>query len=60
MLGTVWVGQGVGIIKGSFMTGSVTWLVIGVGVDLVATALLLAPRLISRNKGDQEEVSKRG
>ncbi|MFN2463959.1 MAG: hypothetical protein ABR573_08680 [Candidatus Dormibacteria bacterium] len=29
LLGLVWTGQGIGIIKGSFMTGSAFWLVVG-------------------------------
>ena len=29
LVGLVWVGQGAGLIKGSFMTGSGMWLVIG-------------------------------
>lgn len=45
LLGSVWVGQGLGYIKGSFMTGSTTWLLIGIAVDVLALALLLAPRL---------------
>ena len=26
LVGAVWIGQGAGLIKGSFMTGSPTWL----------------------------------
>jgi hypothetical protein len=29
LVGGVWIGQGAGLIKGSFMTGSPTWLAIG-------------------------------
>ena len=29
LVGGVWIGQGAGFIKGSFMTGSQTWLAIG-------------------------------
>ena len=29
LVGGVWIGQGAGFIKGSFMTGSRTWLAIG-------------------------------
>jgi hypothetical protein len=29
LVGGVWIGQGACLIKGSFMTGSPTWLVIG-------------------------------
>ena len=44
ILGGVWIGQGLNLIPGSFMTGSQTWLAIGlivaaVGVGMLATAL---------------------
>lgn len=29
LVGAVWIGQGLGLIKGSFMTGSTVWAVIG-------------------------------
>jgi hypothetical protein len=29
LLGVVWIGQGVGLIRGSFMTGHIEWSVIG-------------------------------
>jgi len=29
LVGLVWTGQGIGLIKGSFMTGSGLWLVVG-------------------------------
>ena len=29
LLGGVWTGQGAGVIRGSFMTGSGFWLVVG-------------------------------
>jgi carbonic anhydrase/acetyltransferase-like protein (isoleucine patch superfamily) len=42
--GAVWVGQGMNLIPGSFMTGDRTWLFIGLvvavaGVVLVSTGL---------------------
>ena len=39
LLGLVWLGQGLGFIKGSFMTGQATWAV--VGGTLVGLALAL-------------------
>jgi hypothetical protein len=44
LVGGVWIGQGAGLIKGSFMTGSPTWLAIGllclvIGVFLVFLAV---------------------
>jgi hypothetical protein len=48
-VGLVWLGQGTGLIKGSFMTGEALWAVIG-GVLLVLGLALLASawRLRSR------------
>jgi hypothetical protein len=40
LVGGVWIGQGAGLIKGSFMTGSPTWLAIGV-LCLVAGLFLI-------------------
>lgn len=37
LLGLVWVGQGFGVIKGSFMTGSGLWA--GIGSVLVAVSV---------------------
>jgi hypothetical protein len=48
LVGGVWIGQGAGLIKGSFMTGSPTWLAIGllclvVGVFLIFLAVRRRP-----------------
>jgi uncharacterized membrane protein SirB2 len=40
LVGGVWIGQGAGWIKGSFMTGSATWLAIGL-LCLVAGLFLI-------------------
>ena len=40
LTGLVWIGQGLGYIKGSFMTGEVLWFWIGVGCAVVGAALL--------------------
>jgi hypothetical protein len=37
LLGLVWLGQGLGLIKGSFMTGSGLWG--GIGAVLVAASV---------------------
>ena len=39
LVGIVWLGQGLGFIEGSFMTGSLFWA--AVGVVLLAGAVLL-------------------
>lgn len=49
LVGFVWIGQGVGIIEGSFMTGEAVWAVIGavclaLGAMLLLTTLRASPR----------------
>ncbi len=41
LLGAVWIGQGVGVIKGSFMTGQSLWAWIGAGCLIVGAALIV-------------------
>ena len=40
VVGAVWIGQGVGLIHGSFMTGESAWAVIGAIAVMFALALL--------------------
>ena len=40
LVGAVWVGQGLGYIKGSFMTGDMHWFWIGAGMIVVGLVLL--------------------
>jgi len=40
-VGVIWIGQGVGTIRGSFMTGRLFWAVVGV-LCLIAGLALLA------------------
>lgn len=44
LLGGLWTLQGVGVIGGSFMTGSRLWLVIGLILVVAGVALLLRRR----------------
>jgi hypothetical protein len=39
LIGLVWIGQGAGLLPGSFMTGDPTWLGIGLVVGVVGLAL---------------------
>lgn len=39
LLGVVWIGQGLGYIKGSFMTGDMKWFWIGCVMVVVGVAL---------------------
>ena len=41
IVGIVWVGQGVGVIHGSFMTGEAVWAVIGAALVVVGAFLVL-------------------
>ncbi len=41
LVGLVWTLQGLGIIRGSFMTGSTKWFVIGLVMDVVGILLLV-------------------
>jgi hypothetical protein len=49
LLGGLWTLQGVGLVGGSFMTGSRLWLVIGLILVVAGVALLL--RLGRRPRG---------
>jgi hypothetical protein len=42
LVGLVWVGQGLGYIKGSFMTGDMKWFWIGSVMVVVGLAVGLA------------------
>ena len=57
LIGALWIGQGSGVIPGSFMTGDRTWLGIGlavacVGVVLVYIALQRPRPNWRRNRGE--------
>ena len=41
LLGLVWVGQGIGLLPGSFMSGDLTWAVVGIVIALFGLALIL-------------------
>lgn len=49
-VGVVWIGQGVGLIGGSFMTGQAVWAVIGAVAALFGLALIRGARR-GRNDG---------
>lgn len=39
LIGAVWIGQGLGYIRGSFMTGDIHWFWIGSAVGVVGVAV---------------------
>ena len=41
LVGIVWIGQGLNVIKGSAMTGSNFWAFVGVALLIVAGAILV-------------------
>ena len=53
IVGVVWIGQGIGLIEGSFMTGEAVWAVIGAIAVLMAAALLIGVQRERRARGDQ-------
>ena len=48
LLGGLWTLQGLGVVGGSFMTGSTTWLVIGLVVVAAGVFLLTRRRSLRR------------
>jgi hypothetical protein len=48
LVGLVWVGQGAGMIPGSFMTGDPFWLVAGLALLAIAVTYAAWPRLRRR------------
>lgn len=53
LVGLVWIGQGLGYIKGSFMTGDPKWFVIGIAVAIVGAGLSVGAW---RTRGGQSRV----
>jgi hypothetical protein len=44
LVGIVWIGQGIGWIEGSFMTGEAFWAVMGALALLFGVVILRGPR----------------
>ncbi len=57
LLGAVWLGQGVGLIGGSVMTGSAFWAIVG-GVLVLVGAWLGIGALRARGRGPAEADSE--
>lgn len=53
-VGAVWIGQGVGTVHGSFMTGEAQWAYIG-GVTFAAGLMVLAAAVRARRRGGAED-----
>lgn len=41
LVGAIWILQGASIVGGSFMTGQLTWLYIGIAVAIAGLGMLL-------------------
>jgi hypothetical protein len=52
-VGSLWIGQGAGLIEGSFMTGSGSWLAIGL-LCLVGGVFLIFLAVRRRTGGTRE------
>jgi Flp pilus assembly protein TadB len=48
LVGLLWIGQGLGYLPGSFMTGSLTWF--WVGLVVAALGVLLLVRSLRRRR----------
>ena len=51
LVGLVWLGQGLGYIPGSFMTGSQFWATIGTLLLVVAVGIVVLEARRSRSRG---------
>jgi hypothetical protein len=47
LLGLVWMGQGLGYVKGSFMTGQMLWFWVGLAL-VISSAILTGVRRVLR------------
>jgi hypothetical protein len=56
LIGIVWIGQGVGTVKGSFMTGQAGWAVTGAVALVLGIGLLISASRATarRRRGDGE------
>lgn len=54
LVGVLWVGQGIGLIGGSFMSGQAIWAVIGAIAILFGASLLSGARRTRRDRDDPE------
>ncbi len=55
IVGVVWIGQGMGAIHGSFMTGHPVWAVIGVPCLIAGLAVVAQARRARRERADGVE-----
>jgi hypothetical protein len=42
LVGAIWIGQGAGLIAGSFMTSSRLWLIIGIVLAIIGLVLVFS------------------
>jgi len=53
-VGVIWIGQGIGAIHGSFMTGSPFWAVVGAFCLIAGLSLLARAAGIRRRRQDPD------
>jgi hypothetical protein len=49
LVGAVWIGQGIGVIGGSAMSGSSFWAIVGAVLVIVAAAVVVTGRRTNRS-----------
>jgi hypothetical protein len=54
LIGAVWIGQGLGLIRGSAMTGSSFWAVVGAVFVIVALVVIVDGRRRRVHAADRE------
>jgi len=55
VVGVVWIGQGIGLVGGSFMTGEAVWAIMGAVALLFGSALLIGVSRARKAQTDAED-----
>jgi uncharacterized membrane protein HdeD (DUF308 family) len=55
LVGVVWIGQGIGLIGGSFMSGQAVWAVVGAIVIIFGASLISGVRRARRDRDSADK-----
>jgi uncharacterized membrane protein HdeD (DUF308 family) len=55
VVGVIWLGQGIGVIHGSFMTGQPLWAVLGAAALIGGVALIARAAAIRRGRSEPDD-----